>query len=102
MTTPTSLFYRGGSIPVTHASATHIHFRAFGADRRISRAALAATGAVRLHDLDLTVHLSPPPVPAPSLGQLRRAAADAHPDRGGSAAAFMAAHAAYRAARRAA
>ncbi len=93
--TPTHLFYRGGSIPVTHATDTHLFFRAFGADRRIFRAALAATGSVRLEDIDLTVHLSPPPVPAPSLAQLRRAAADAHPDRGGSAAAFMAAHAAY-------
>lgn len=63
--TPTHLFYRGGHIPVTAVTDTHLFFSAFGAERRV-----------------------------------RRAAADAHPDRGGSAGAFMVAHAAYRAAKR--
>ena len=90
--TPTHLFYRGGHIPVTAATDTHIHFYAYGAERRVSRAALSVTGSVRLDELDLTLTLSPPPLPGPSLAQLRRAAADAHPDRGGDAAAFMAAH----------
>jgi len=93
--TPTNLHYAGGSTPVTAVTDTHLFFRAFGAERRVSRAALAATGAVRLRDLYLTLALFPPPVPAPSLAQLRRAAADAHPDRGGSAERFQAAHAAY-------
>ena len=96
MTTPIHLHYRGGSIPVTAVTDTHLFFSAFGAERRVSRAAIRPTGSVRLDELDLTVHLSPPPpVPEPSLAQLRRAAADAHPDRGGSAGAFMAAHARY-------
>ena len=95
MITPTALFYRGGHIPVTAVTDTHIHFYAFGAERRVSHAAIRATGSVRLDELDLTLALSPTPVPEPSLAQLRRAAADAHPDRGGSAGAFMAAHARY-------
>ena len=101
VTTPTHLFYRGGSVPITAVTDTHLFFSAFGAERRVSRAAIRATGSVRLDELDLTVHLSPLPVPEPSLAQLRRAAADAHPDRGGDAAAFMAAHAAFLEARRA-
>lgn len=92
VTTSTHLHYAGGSIPITGTTATHIHFRAFGAERRVSHAAIRATGTVRLDDLDLTLSLSPPPAPTlATLAQLRRAAADAHPDRGGSAGAFMAA-----------
>jgi hypothetical protein len=88
MTTPIHLHYRGGAIPVTAVT-----FHAFGAERRVS---IRATGSANLPELDFTLSLSPlPPVPGPSLAQLRRAAADAHPDRGGDPEQFRAAHAAY-------
>lgn len=49
------------------------------------------------------LHLAPPEIPTqakpPSLPELRRAMADAHPDRGGSDEAFIAAQQRYEAAR---
>ncbi|WP_128977262.1 hypothetical protein [Streptomyces roseicoloratus] len=52
------------------------------------------------------LHLTPPGIPRPpkppSLTELRKAMADAHPDRGGSSEAFIAARARYERARRAA
>jgi len=73
MTTATHLYYRGGSIPVTHATGTHLFFHTSGAERRVSHAAIRATGSVRLDGLDMA-HLSPQPALVPTLAQLRGAA----------------------------
>lgn len=79
-------------------------------ERFVDRVALEADGQVSRSSAgwwepDITVYLHPPVLEQaekPGLAQLKAAMAEAHPDRGGSDAAFIAARARYELARSAA
>lgn len=93
--------------PITKVTATRIYFRERRGGRNyfLQRDAFDAEGrAYHRRVLGGALHLTPPEVPSRakpvSLADLRRAMADAHPDRGGDRDTFMAARGRYEAAKR--
>ncbi|MCG0061687.1 hypothetical protein L0F81_00035 [Streptomyces tricolor] len=91
--------------PITKKTPKRIYF-VFLNQRRTSfvdRQKIEAAGEVYHGYTMRRLHLTPPEIPdrekKPSLPELRKAMADAHPDRGGSDEAFIAARRRYEAAR---
>lgn len=92
--------------PITKKTAKRIYFTyATGAHRGgfVDRQRIEADGEI-YHGYTLRrLHLNPPEIPgqrkSPSLPELKQAMADAHPDRGGTHEAFIAARARYERAR---
>jgi hypothetical protein len=93
--------------PVTKKTAKRIYFTYSTGGHRagfVDRQRIEADGAI-YHGYTLRrLHLTPPEIPTrprpPSLPELRKAMADAHPDRGGSDEAFIAARRRYEAAQK--
>lgn len=94
--------------PITKKTARRIYFTYSTGGHctgYVDRQRIEADGAI-YHGYTLRrLHLTPPEIPhqpnPPSLPELRKAMADAHPDRGGSDAEFIAARARYERARNA-
>ena len=94
---------------ITKKTAKRIYFTYCHAGHRsgyVDRQKIEAAGEI-LHGYMLRrLHLTPPEIPSrpkpPTLPELRKAMADAHPDRGGSDEAFIAARHRYERARAAA
>lgn len=92
--------------PITKKTARRIYFTYSTGGHRtgyVDRQRIEADGAV-YHGYTLRrLHLTPPEIPSrpaqPSLAELRQAMADAHPDRGGTDADFIAARQRYENAR---
>lgn len=88
------------SYPILKATAKRIYFKDW-CDRKyfIDRAAFDAEGAAYHRGLRERLHLTPPEVPAQSkhktVSELKREMAEAHPDRGGTDEAFIAARRRY-------
>lgn len=103
--------------PVTRVTAKRIYFWEshhrdhprhpdYGCEHFVNRADIGPTGEVWHRAVCSRLFLAPPPLPdlqrvdgQKSVAELRREAADLHPDRGGDPAAFRAAHARYLSAR---
>lgn len=70
----------------------------------VDRQQIEAAGQIFYRPIARTLYLAPPEIPGkpqpPSLSELRKAMADAHPDRGGTNEAFIAARQRYEAAKR--
>ncbi|RPK56260.1 hypothetical protein EES43_24770 [Streptomyces sp. ADI96-02] len=98
------------AFPVVKKTPKRVYYEINGRTRFVDRQRLEADGKVQRvggwWESDLTVYLSEPVVEQPkpaSLAELKRAMADAHPDReSGSHEAFIAARARYEQARAAA
>jgi hypothetical protein len=93
--------------PITKKTARRIYFTYItGRSGFVDRQRIEGAGEIYHGYTRRRLHLSPPEIPGrsepPSLAELRRAMADAHPDRGGSDEAFIAARRRYEQARRAA
>ncbi|MGW4825027.1 hypothetical protein ACWEP4_40495 [Streptomyces sp. NPDC004227] len=94
------------SHPITKKTAKRIYFTYSTGGHRagfVDRQKIEADGEI-CHGYTLRrLHLTPPEIPCrpkpPSLPELRKAMADAHPDRGGTDAEFIAARARYERAR---
>ena len=91
--------------PITKKTAKRIYFVYLNQHRAsfVDRQKIEVDGEI-LHGHTLRrLHLTPPEIPdrpkAPSLPELRRAMADAHPDRGGTEEGFIAARKRYEKAR---
>lgn len=96
--------YRVLRHPITKKTAKRIYFTRGGARTAfIDRQQIEATGEIFYRPIARTLYLREPEIPgrpkSPSLTELRQVMADAHPDRGGSDEAFIAARARYEAAR---
>ncbi|MGV0098290.1 hypothetical protein [Streptomyces californicus] len=98
------------SFPVVKKTPKRVYYECRGMTRFVDRQRLEADGQVyRLSsgwwEADSTVYLNEPavyrhmPPSTPSLAELKQAMADAHPDRGGTDAEFIAARARYERAR---
>lgn len=90
--------------PITKKTARRIYFTRNGSRAAfVDRQQIEATGEIFYRPIARTLYLAPPEIPArpkpPSLPELRKAMANAHPDRGGSDEAFIAARTRYEAAR---
>ena len=92
--------------PITKKTPKRIYFSySTGVHRAgyVDRQKIEADGEIYHGYTMRRLHLAPPEIPSrpkpPSLPELRKAMADAHPDRGGSDAEFIAARARYERAR---
>jgi hypothetical protein len=90
--------------PITRKTAKRIYFTYLnGRTGYVDRQRIEADGEIYHGHTRRHLHLAPPEIPTrpkpPSLPELRRAMADAHPDRGGTDKAFIAARTRYEAAR---
>lgn len=90
--------------PITKKTPRRIYFTdGYGRTGFVDRQKIEADGEIYHHYPRRRLHLTPPEIPArpakPTLPELRRAMADAHPDRGGTDAAFIAARQRYERAR---
>ena len=88
---------------ITKKTPKRIYFVMNGRSGFVDRQRIEADGEI-LHGYTLRrLHLNPPEIPgqrkSPSLPELKQAMADAHPDRGGTDEAFIAARARYERAR---
>ncbi|WP_432140154.1 hypothetical protein [Streptomyces sp. bgisy154] len=95
--------------PITKKTARRIYFTYSHAGHKpgfVDRQRIEADGEIYHGYTRRRLHLTPPEIPhrpaKPSLPELRKAMADAHPDRGGTDEAFIAARARYERARRSA
>lgn len=93
--------------PITKKTARRIYFTYSTGGRRtgyVDRQKIEADGEIYHGYTRRRLHLAPPDIPnrpkPPSLPELRKAMADAHPDRGGSDEAFIAARRRYEAAQK--
>lgn len=90
--------------PITRKAPRRILFTFMDRPSFVDRERIEADGAIYHRPLRCLLYLAPPELPThpepASLQTLRRAMADAHPDRGGTETAFMTAHTAYQEARR--
>ncbi|MET9728458.1 hypothetical protein [Streptomyces zaomyceticus] len=88
---------------ITRKTSKRIYFSLHGKAAFVDRQQLEADGEVFHRATRRTLYLEPPEIPGPpqkpSLPDLRKAMADAHPDRGGSDEAFIAARTRYERAR---
>ncbi|MFL1904805.1 hypothetical protein ACJWDR_37730 [Streptomyces tauricus] len=91
---------------ITKKTPKRIYFDRNGHPGFVDRQKIEADGEVRHGYTRRLLHLAPPEIPhqpkPPSLGELKQAMADAHPDRGGTDEAFIAARKRYESARTAA
>lgn len=89
--------------PITKKTSKRIYFTAHSRTGFVNRQQIEAEGEVYHRPFGRLLYLTPPDLPTPakrpSLQQLRQAMADAHPDRGGTEAEFIAAHQRYERAR---
>lgn len=90
--------------PVTKKTAKRIYFTYLrGRNGFVDRQRIEADGEVYHGYSRRRLHLAPPDIPRrakpPTLPELRKAMADAHPDRGGTHEAFIAARQRYESAR---
>lgn len=90
--------------PITRKTARRIYFTRNGhRPGFVDRQRIEADGEVFYRPLARTLHLNPPEIPSqpkpPSLAELKAAMAAAHPDRGGTDEAFIAARVRYERAR---
>ncbi|MFE2326097.1 hypothetical protein ACFXD5_19580 [Streptomyces sp. NPDC059385] len=90
--------------PITKKTAERIHFTLMGRPGFVDRKRIEADGEIYHRRFRSLLYLAPPEIPTrtepASLQALRQAMADAHPDRGGTAAEFIAARKRYEQARR--
>ncbi|MFJ8871057.1 hypothetical protein ACIRD6_35560 [Streptomyces sp. NPDC102473] len=88
---------------ITKKTPKRIYFDRNGHPGFVDRQRIEADGEIRHGYTRRLLHLKPPEIPGrpkpPSLPELKQAMADAHPDRGGTDAAFIAARARYEQAR---
>ncbi|WP_331764450.1 hypothetical protein [Streptomyces anulatus] len=89
---------------ITKKTARRIYFVMNGSRSAfVDRQRIEADGEIRHGYTRRLLHLNPPEIPgqreSPSLPELKQAMADAHPDRGGTDEAFIAARARYERAR---
>lgn len=88
---------------ITRKTARRIYFTRHGRNGFVDRQRIEADGEIWHRPLARYLHLAPPEIPhrpkPPSLPELRKAMADAHPDRGGTDAEFIAARQRYEHAR---
>jgi hypothetical protein len=91
---------------ITRKTAKRIYFHFRGRTAFVDRQRIEVDGEIFYRPATHTLYLTEPEIPdrpkLPSLPELRKAMAEAHPDRGGSDAAFIAARARYETARSAA
>ena len=90
--------------PITKKTPKRIYFTRGGHRAAfVDRQRIEADGEIFYRPIARTLYLTPPEIPdrpkPPSLTELRKAMADAHPDRGGSNEAFIAARQRYERAR---
>lgn len=89
---------------ITRKTSKRIYFHSRGRTAFVDRQRIEADGEIFYRPTARTLYLAEPEIPgtpkAPSLPELRKAMADAHPDRGGSDEAFIAARRRYEAAAR--
>lgn len=92
--------------PITKKTPRRIYFTYSTGGHRsgyVDRQKIEADGAIYHGYTMRRLHLTPPEIPSrparPSLAELRQAMADAHPDRGGTNEAFIAARQRYERAR---
>ncbi|MGW4030771.1 hypothetical protein ACWEFL_15870 [Streptomyces sp. NPDC004838] len=90
--------------PITKKTAARIYFTyCTGRNGFVDRQRIEADGEIYHGYTRRRLHLTPPEIPhqatPPSLEELRKAMADAHPDRGGTNEAFIAARQRYERAR---
>lgn len=92
--------------PITKKTPRRIYFTYSTGGHRtgyVDRQRIEADGVIYHGYTRRRLHLTPPEIPSrprkPSLPELRKAMADAHPDRGGTDAEFIAARARYERAR---
>jgi len=90
--------------PITKKTAKRIYFTLTnGRSGFVNRQKIEADGEIYHRYTLRRLHLTPPEIPSrskpPSLPELRKAMADAHPDRGGTGAEFIAARQRYERAR---
>lgn len=92
--------------PITKKTAKRIYFTYSTGDHQsgyVDRQKIEADGEIYHGYTMRRLHLTPPEIPShparPSLAELRQAMADAHPDRGGTDAEFIAARQRYEHAR---
>lgn len=90
--------------PITRKTAKRIYFTRGGSRPAfVDRQRIEADGEIFYRPIARTLYLRPPEIPhqpkPPSLPELRKAMADAHPDRGGTDEAFIAARQRYERAR---
>jgi hypothetical protein len=86
--------------PITKKTAKRIYFTRGGHRAAfVDRQRIEADGEIFYRPIARTLYLTPPEIPSrpkpPSLPELRKAMADAHPDRGGTDEAFIAARQRY-------
>lgn len=86
--------------PITKKTAKRIYFTYLnGRPGFVDRQKIEAAGEIHHGYSRRRLHLTPPEIPSrpqrPSLAELRKAMADAHPDRGGTNEAFIAARRRY-------
>ena len=93
--------------PITKKTSKRIYFTFGNRGRRsgfVDRQRIEAEGELFYRPAGRTLYLTEPDIPhrpkPPSLPELRKAMADAHPDRGGTGEAFIAARERYDAAKR--
>lgn len=91
--------------PITKKTAKRIYFTYLnGRPGFVDRRQIEADGEVYHGYTRRRLHLTPPEIPSrpkpPTLPELRKAMADAHPDRGGTDAEFIKARQRYEAAKR--
>ncbi|MEU5496128.1 hypothetical protein [Streptomyces griseofuscus] len=89
---------------ITRKTPKRIYFTRGGSRPAfVDRQRIEADGKIFYRPIARTLYLAPPEIPhqpkPPSLPELRKAMADAHPDRGGNNEAFIAARRRYEAAR---
>ncbi|MFF2405749.1 hypothetical protein [Streptomyces sp. NPDC058092] len=88
---------------ITKKTPKRIYFDRNGHPGFVDRQRIEADGEIRHGYTRRLLHLAPPEIPGqpkpPSLPELKAAMADAHPDRGGTDEAFIAARARYETAR---
>ena len=90
--------------PITKKTCKRIYFRYLnGRPGCVDRQQIEADGEIYHGYTRRRLHLAPPEIPTrpkpPSLSELKQAMADAHPDRGGTNEAFIAARQRYERAR---
>jgi hypothetical protein len=92
--------------PITKKTARRIYFVLSGRSGFVDRQKIEADGEIYYGRSMHRLHLAPPEIPTrpklPRLAELKAAMAAAHPDRGGSDEAFIAARQRYEKARRSA
>jgi hypothetical protein len=93
--------------PITKKTAKRIYFTyGYGKASFVDRQQIEADGEIYHGYTRRRLHLAPPEIPVrpqrPSLAELKAAMADAHPDRGGTDEAFIAARRRYETAKQAA